>query len=306
MRILVTGAGGVVGAALTSLLQSKGYNVKALGSRRDCNLENFEDTLREFIVYGPTHVFHLAGAVYGLGGNLKFPADIFRRNLLINTHVIEASRLLQVEKIVAMGTIAMYPAQVSMPFKEDDVLNGPVHESERFYAAAKRAMLEMLESYKAQYGTNYAFALSTNLYGPSDRFDEFYGHVVPSLIRKFHRAASNKGIVEVWGDGSAERDFLYSEDAAAALLILMEKGTGVFNLATGVSTKIKFLVETLHKLYPAAEYCWDTSKPLGQVERSYDVSRIRRLGFEPQFLLENGLRRTVDWYSDNLKHLRSY
>ncbi len=200
----------------------------------------------------------------------------------------------------------MYPAKAPMPFSEDDVLNGPVHESERFYAAAKRAMLEMLESYRAQYGTNYAFALSTNLYGPSDRFDEFYGHVVPSLIRKFHRASSNKSIVEIWGDGSAERDFLYSEDAAVALLALMEKGLGIFNLATGVSTKIKDLVGHLHNLFPEAEYQWDVSKPLGQLERSYDVTRIQQLGFKPHFTLTEGLQRTVDWYSKNLKHLRNY
>jgi GDP-L-fucose synthase len=254
--------------------------------------------------YNPTLVYHLAGAVFGVGGNLAFPGDVFRRNTLINTHVIDACRIIGAKKVVAMGTVAMYSDTVPIPLREDDVLEGRVHSSECYYAIAKRGMLFQLEAYKEQFGLRYALALSTNLYGPGDRFDEQHGHVVPSLIRKFAECAERGGRVSVWGDGSPTRDFLHTSDAARGLEILMQKGEGVFNLASGNSVSIRELVEILSDIFPDALYDWDVTKPMGQMVRSYDVSKLKHLGFSAQITLQQGLRETVDWYQANRGTLR--
>lgn len=294
----------MAGQALTRLLAGAGDEVVALTSRSDCDLESMTETTGLFASCRPTQVYHLAGAVYGLGGNLAFPGDIFRRNTLINTHVIEACRLAGVAKIVAMGTVAMYPDGAPMPMREEDVLEGAVHASEGSYAAAKRGMLYQLESYGRQFGLDYALALSTNLYGPGDRFDEAHGHVIPSLVRKFSLGAARGEEVAVWGDGSPTRDFLYADDAAMGLRVLMAQGSGRYNLASGSSVRIRNVVEILAALFPGARYRWDTGKPMGQTTRSYDIERLAALGFRASTDLRTGLERTVAWYKANEGSLR--
>lgn len=301
--VLVTGAGGVLGSALIRALKAQGANYVAIASRRDCDLENFVETLDLFKSLRPKQVYHLAGAVYGVGGNMAYPGDIFRRNTLINCNVVEASRAVGVTQFLGMGTVAMYADGLPMPLREEDVLSGQPHSSERFYAFAKRGLLMQLESYRQQYGMNYVMALSTNLYGPGDRFDPVHGHVVPSLIHKF--VSSRKDVpVSVWGDGSPTRDFLYSRDAAEGLLLLMSSGSGVYNLASGRSITIRALVETLASLVPDTEYVWEVDKPLGQLRRAYDVSRLSEIGFVARTELKDGLSETLTWYLDNLGRVR--
>lgn len=295
-NVLVTGAGGVLGAALTQALAAEGIDFIAIRTRSDCDLEDAEATLALFKQHKPSKVYHLAGAVYGVGGNIAYPGDIFRRNTLINCNVVEAARQVGTTRVLAMGTVAMYPDGLPMPLKEADVLNGVPHSSERFYAFAKRGLLMHLESYRIQYGLDYVVALSTNLYGPGDRFDPLHGHVVPSLVRKFVESRETSEPVSVWGDGSPTRDFLFSRDAAKALLLLMKAGSGVYNLASGRSVTIRTLVETLAGLVPEARYGWDTDKPLGQLCRAYDISQLSALGFIAETELRDGLAETLDWY----------
>ncbi|WP_449409340.1 NAD-dependent epimerase/dehydratase family protein [Methylobacterium komagatae] len=302
--VLVTGAGGVLGNALVQALEAEGTDFVAVASRQDCNLENYSDTLKLFESCQPKQVYHLAGAVYGVGGNMAYPGDIFRRNTLINCNVVEAARTVGATRFLGMGTVAMYADGLPMPLREDDVLSGQPHSSERFYAFAKRGLLMQLESYRLQYGMDYVMALSTNLYGPGDRFDPEHGHVIPSLIHKFVESR-NKEPVSVWGDGSPTRDFLYSRDAADGLLLLMKSGSGVYNLASGRSITIRTLVETLAGLVPEATYAWDVDKPLGQLRRAYDISRLSDLGFVARTELRDGLSETLNWYLDNLGHVRS-
>ena len=304
IRYLVTGAGGVVGHALVQHLRAKGADVTGLASRADCDLENWNETHSIFKFVRPTHVFHIAGAVYGLGGNLKFPGDTFRRNILINTHVIDAGYRTGVQKVVAMGSAAMYADGLKHPLNEDDALTGVPHHSEFGYAFTKRSMLVQLQSYQQQFGTQFAFAIATNMYGAHDRFNTAHGHVIPSLIRKFVEAERTGDSIEIWGDGSPTRDFLYSQDAAAALDLMMEKGAGAYNIATGKSRSIRELVEAIARLCPNVKYTYDTSKPLGQVSRSYDIERITGLGFAPKFALEEGVKLTVDWVRKHLDALR--
>lgn len=308
IRVLITGAGGVVGRALTDLLRrSNEYGeVIALASRQDCNLEDFDQAFSVFQFVRPQLVFHLAAAVFGLGGNSAFPAEAYRRNILINTHVVECARLFGVKKMVAMGSAAIYADNETGYFTEQYALAGEPHASEQAYAIAKRAMLVQLESYKLQYSFPFAYAIATNLYGPHDRFDGEYGHVIPSLIYKFDRAAVAGSIVEVWGDGTPTRDFLFCEDAAAGLELIMRKGEGRYNLATGQSHSIGDLVSCIAREFPGVSFKWDAARPNGQQRRSYDVSRLKTLGFTASVSLREGIRRTVRWMHDNRSHVRSY
>lgn len=302
--VLVTGAGGVLGTALVQALKAEGADFVAVASRRDCNLEDAAETNRLFEEHRPKQVYHLAGAVYGVGGNMAYPGDIFRRNTMINCNVVEAARAVGTTRFLGMGTVAMYADGLPMPLREDDVLSGQPHSSERFYAFAKRGLLMQLESYRLQYGMDYVMALSTNLYGPGDRFDPEYGHVIPSLVYKFVKSR-NGTPVSVWGDGSPTRDFLYSHDAAEGLLLLMKAGSGVYNLASGRSVTIRTLVETLASLVPEAAYTWDVDKPLGQLRRAYDISRLTEAGFVARTELKDGLSATLNWYLDNMSLARS-
>jgi GDP-L-fucose synthase len=297
--ILVTGASGVVGTALSSVLGALGCEFVALSSA-DCDLRQLDATSSLFESLRPSSVIHLAGRVRGVLGNHRAPGEMYLDNLLINTNVVEASRRAGVEKIVAMGSVSMYPDGVPQPMSEKDLWAGEPHPSERGYAHAKRSMLAQLELYREQYGLDYALAVSTNLYGPNDRFDEEGGHVVPSLISKFHRAITEGGDVIAWGSGSPTRDFLYSEDAARALLAMLAGGSGVYNFATGRPVTIRHLIETMAEVTGfEGEVIWDSSKPEGQGARSYDVSRLYGLGWTPEVDLRDGLRRSFEWYSMN-------
>ncbi len=305
MRILVTGAGGVVGAALIRRLRGIGLDPVALVSRADGDLEDFAATTHLFARIRPTHVYHLAGAVYGLGGNSAFPGDVYFRNILINTHVIEAGRRAGAAKIVAMGSAAIYSDDAPRPFCEDRALVGSPHGSELAYATAKRAMLVQLMSYQRQFELDWAYAIATNMFGPGDRFDSEHGHVVPSLIRKFLEASRSGRSVEIWGDGSPTRDFLHADDAAAGLTTMMERGDGAYNLATGHSHSIHELVEAISSFFPGVHYGWDASRPLGQISRTYEVSRMMALGWAPRLSLAEGIADTITWARENAANLRN-
>jgi GDP-L-fucose synthase len=230
---------------------------------------------------------------------------MFLDNLLINTNVIDAARQLGVHKVVVMGSVSIYADGLVQPVREEDIWHGPPHRSEAGYAHAKRAMLAQLEMYRDQYGMDYACAISTNLFGPNDRFDELNGHVVPSLISKFHRAVRSEGTVVAWGSGTPTRDFLYSEDAAAALVILLARGHGAYNLASGTHVTIRTLVETIATVSGYdGDITWDPSKPDGQSSRSFNIERLTDLGWRPDTSLEEALRQTFDWYATNASTAR--
>ena len=204
-----------------------------------------------------------------------------------------------------MGSAAIYSDIVGLPMREHDIWLGPPHGSEAGYAHAKRGMLAQLQAYQDQYGLDYAYCVSTNLFGPHDRFNEQQGHVLPSLISKFHRAAQERSAVTVWGSGTPRRDFLYSKDAARALRLIAEKFTGPINLATGNSVSIHETAELIRSIAdPAIEIKWDRSKPDGQRLRDYDVSKLKALGFVPGFTLKAALEETYGWYSHNFARVR--
>lgn len=303
-RVLITGVSGVAGRAISAALGEADYEVVGISST-EVDLTRQEPTEEFFAAMQPEYVVHLAGRVHGLMGNIHSQGRAFYENNKINVNVVEASRKVGVKKFVAMGSTAVYSDVVPLPIHEDDIWLGPPHDSERGYAHAKRAMLAQLEAYLDEYGMDFAFVVSTNLYGPGDKFDEAHGHVLPSLVSKVYRAKSWGEPLEVWGTGTATRDFLYSADAASAVKSILENFSGVINLATGTSVTIREAVETLVRVSDyEGEVVWDASKPDGQHARAYDVSRLMELGWTPKFTLEAGLAETYRWYEENFEKVR--
>ena len=217
---------------------------------------------------------------------------------MINTNVVEASRRAGARKITVMGTGAVYPfPSPGLPLKEDMIFLGRPHPSQAGYANAKRAMLAMLEAYQESYGLKWAYIVSGNLFGPRDRFDIELGNVVPSLIKKFYDAKKSGGTVPVWGDGSAERDFIYVKDAARAALAVMSGVDGAVNMGSGGVYSIRAVVDVLSELTGmSGRIEWDRSKPNGQAYRAYDLTKLHAAGFAPKYSLRAGLEETWNWY----------
>ncbi len=295
-KILITGGKGMVGHALCRLLKQLGCReVTAVGSQ-DFDLRDFNQAHLLFKKTNPKYVFHLAGKVYGLGGNALHKADVLYDNVMINTNTIECSRRFGIKKIVMMGSGCIYPeGEKGKGLTEDQIWFGEPHSSEDSYAHAKRLALAQLMANKNQYGMEYAYAISGNLYGEFDKFDTEKGHVVPSLIAKFCAAKKFNRKAVVWGTGAAIRDFSYSGDAARALVCLMNHGSGPINIGSGFLHSIKDIVDILSE-YTQTEVIWDSSKPDGQLERYYDLSKLKSLGFEAKTDLREGLKKTLLWY----------
>ena len=297
-RIIVTGAGGLLGSALVDYLGAEGYE-SVVGLRRaDADLLDTAATFAEFERRRPDHVFHAAARVYGVMGSMKHQGLSFYENSMINMNVIEAARRSGARKVTAMGTGSVYPfPSPGLPLKEDMIFLGRPHPAQAGYANAKRAMLAMLEDYEERYGLNWAYIVSANLFGPRDKFDVEFGNVVPSLIKKFYDAKKSGGNVTVWGDGSAQRDIIYVEDAARAALAVMTKLSGPVNVGSGHVYRIRDVVETLCDLTGmSGRIEWDASKPNGQAYRAYDLTKIHDIGFQPIYSLRAGLEKTWNWY----------
>ena len=305
-RVLITGAGGVLGRAVMRALEAAGPAAIAAPARRDCDFTNWDETRAYVAGFQPSLVLHLAARVAGVQGNMSFSGEAYRDNASINLNVIEASRLAGVRKIVAAGTVAIYPTKPGHALSEADIWAGPPHGSESAYAHAKLGMLAQLQAYQQQWGLDYAFLVFTNLFGPDDRFDEAYGHVVPSLVSRFHRLAREDAAeAVVWGDGTPTRDFLFSADAAEATLRCAAELEGPVNVASGQSLPIRDMVEALRDVSGfRGKLMWDSSKPNGQMMRAYDVGKLFAIGWRPRHSLTEGLRATYSWYAANVAGVR--
>lgn len=304
MRALVTGATGLMGTALVAALREAGDEVIALGSH-DADLRDVAAAEAVFARHRPEIVYHLAARVRGIMGNAGSQGDAFLDNVRINTNTIDAARTAGARKVVAMGSAAIYADTVPLPMHEDAAWAGPPHRSEAGYAHAKLAMLAQLEASREQWGLEFAYCISTNLFGPHDRFDERHGHVIPSLISKFHRAMTTGEPVTVWGSGTPMRDFLHVDDAAAAMRQIGTTGSGPVNLASGEAVSIRAVAELIADIAGyRREIVWDRSKPDGQLRRAYDVSRLRALGVGPGRTLRDGLAETYSWFAAHLDEAR--
>ncbi len=306
-KILVTGGGGLLGGAIARLLRDGTVSTILTPTRSELDLMS-SDSVREYLsAHRPAHVFHAAAKVFGLGGNTKFPGQMYFENASINANVIDAARLAGTRKISGVGTGCVYPVQYDgTHMSEDQIWDGPPHGSEWSYAHAKRGMLAHLAAYKEQYGLDFVFPICGNLYGPNDLFNIDYGHVIPSLIAKFHRARENNEAVVVWGTGIAVRDFTFVDDAAAAIIRAHQEISGPVNIASGNIHSIREVVESLDQVTGSSiEIRWDDTKPDGQKQRFYDLGKLGSIGFAPKYTLQHGLEATWDWYESKYPEVRS-
>jgi GDP-L-fucose synthase len=300
-RILITGGAGFLGSHLVEELKRRGVATSQLRipRSRDTDLRRREDCERA--VAGQDIVIHLAAKVGGIGFNRENPATLFYDNALMGIQVIEAARIEGVEKCVIIGTVCAYPKFTPVPFSENDLWNGYPEETNAPYGLAKKMLLVQAQAYREQYGFNAIYLLPVNLYGPGDNFDPAVSHVIPALIRKFVEAVEEgKDTVEVWGTGSASREFIYVKDAARGIAMATENYNGPepVNLGSGMEIRIRDLVDMIASLTGFnGRIVWDPSKPDGQPRRCLDISRAKReFGFEAATEFQKGMEETITWY----------
>ncbi len=302
-KVVVTGGAGFLGRRVVALLEAEGATVVA-PRRSEFDLTEPGAAERLVAAHQPTDIFHLAAQVGGIGYNLAQPAPLYLSNLLMGTHIIEAARLGGVTNTVLVGTVCSYPKYTPVPFSEDDLWNGFPEETNAPYGIAKKAHLIHAQVNAAQYGQRLAYVIPTNLYGPGDKYHPTVSHVIPALIKKCVEAVEQgASYIDVWGTGTASREYLYVDDAARAIVTAGEVGAhehGVepINLGADREVTIKETVELIARLTGfSGELRWDTSKPDGQPRRGVDGTRARTLlGWTPEVSLEDGMRQTIDWY----------
>src|SRR6266516_5136822 len=305
-RVLVTGGSGFLGRRVVAKLETKAPARIFVPRRQEYDLTEVENVERVYRDARPEIVIHLAGEVGGIGANRANPGSFFYNNLMMGAQMMEYGRRHEVLKFVALGTICAYPKFTPVPFKEEDLWNGYPEETNAPYGLAKKMLLVQAQAYRQQYGFNTIYLLPVNLYGPRDNFDLQTSHVIPALIRKCleakRRDAPN---IEVWGDGSPTREFLYVEDAAEGICLAAERydSSEPVNLGSGMEISIKDLVHTVKRMTGfTGEIIWDTTKPNGQPRRSLDTSRAEKhFGFRAKTSSEEGLRLTIEWYKDQNK-----
>jgi GDP-L-fucose synthase len=305
-KILVTGGAGFLGCRVVNELYLRGVTSDQIiiPRSKECDLRFRSECDR--IIAGVNIVIHLAAKVGGIGYNLAHPAELFYDNLVMGTQLMEAARLSGVQKFVAIGTICAYPKFTPIPFREENLWNGYPEETNAPYGLAKKMLLVQSQAYRQQYGFNSIFLLPVNLYGPGDNFDPVSSHVIPALIRKFVEAKRlGQPTVEVWGTGTASREFLFVNDAAQGIVLASERYEGgePINLGAGMEITIRDLTDKIHKLSGyQGTVTWDSSKPDGQPRRCLDVSRAEQeFGFRSQTTFDEGLKQTVQWYEEASK-----
>ena len=300
-RVTVTGGKGFLGRHLVSRLGQHGCRSIDIAGRPEYDLTRLDDVRRMYDTLKPDIVIHLAAKVGGIGFNREKPAELFYDNLMMGAQLLHEGWRHGIEKFVAVGTICAYPKFTPVPFKEEDLWNGYPEETNAPYGLAKNMMLVQSQAYRQQYGFNSIFLLPVNLYGPGDNFDPRSSHVIPALIKKcFDAIDSGAEMLEVWGTGSATREFFYVEDAAAAICLAAEAydRSEPVNIGAGFEISIQDLTELIARLTGfTGKLVWDSTKPDGQPRRMLDTSRaLREFGFQATTDLAAGLKKTIDWY----------
>jgi GDP-L-fucose synthase len=305
-RIYIAGHRGLVGSAIHRALTAEGYTSLLIRTRAELDLLNTADVNNFFAKGKPEYVFLAAAKVGGILANNNYPADFIRDNLIIQTNTIEACRMNQVKRLLFLGSSCIYPKFAPQPMSEASLLTGPLEPTNRPYALAKIAGIEMCWSYNRQYNTKYLAAMPTNLYGPGDNFDLASSHVLPALIRKTAEAIKTGATeITVWGTGTPRRELLYSDDLAEACLFLMnleetrydslltEEAPPLINIGTGEDVTIRELAEIVAQVLGfKGQLIFDTGKPDGTPRKLMDVARLHDLGWRHTTNLEQGIRRT--------------
>jgi GDP-L-fucose synthase len=300
-RVMVTGGHGFLGSAVVARLQEAGATEIFVPRSRDYDLRTRDGVDRALAAGKPDVIIHLAAVVGGIGANRENPGRFFYENAIMGIELMEQARRAGVAKFVGVGTVCSYPKFSPVPFHEDDLWNGYPEETNAPYGLAKKMLLVQGQAYRDQYGFNAIHLLPVNLYGPGDNFDPASSHVIPALIKKCLDARDRGDpFIEAWGTGSASREFLYVDDAAAGIALAAERydGRDPVNLGVGSEITIKDLTNLIVRLTGfKGDIRWDPTKPDGQPRRALDTSRAREnFGFVAGASFEEGLRATIDWY----------
>jgi GDP-L-fucose synthase len=302
MKIIVAGSTGLVGSAIFDLLQKNGENVIGINS----SVVNLLDRNATFAFVNdlkPELIIDAAAIVGGIGSNNSFPVDFLSKNLQIQNNLMDSAHSANVERFVFLGSSCIYPRDCQQPIKEEYLLSGQLESTNSAYAVAKIAGIELIKSYRKQFGRRWISLMPTNMYGPRDNFDIETGHVLPALINKFVSAVNeSQSKVMMWGDGSPRREFLHSIDLAKAIIIATEKYDDDLHLNVGSGEEIS--IRELATLVAdqtgyQGEIAWDTSKPNGTPRKVLNSDRIKALGWNPEISIAEGVKSTIEWFKEN-------
>ena len=302
-KIYVAGHRGLVGSAVLRRLQKDGYSNLVFKTHAELDLLDQKAVLSLFEKEKPEYVFLAAAKMGGIMAAFTMPAQFMYENSVIQNNVIHSSYLVNVKKLLFLGSSCIYPKLCPQPIKEEYLLTGPLESTNDSYALAKIAGIFMCQSYNRQYGTNFISVMPSNLYGPNDNFDLQKSHVLPALMRKFHEAKKNNmGEVTLWGTGKPRREFLYADDLVDACLFLMNtyNSSEIVNIGSGTDLTVKELAEMMKKLVGfEGKIIWDKTKPDGTPQKLLDVNKIHTLGWQHKINLEEGISMTYEWYKKN-------
>jgi len=302
MTILVAGGSGLVGSAIVRELKRLNQDVIGISSK-DINLLDRDKTFAYIKNLNPTAIIDAAAKVGGIGGNNAFPVEFLTQNLQIQLNLMDAAHAAKTEKFAFLGSSCIYPRNCPQPIREDYLLTGELEQTNSAYAIAKIAGIELIKSYRKEYGHKWISVMPTNLYGPNDNFDLETSHVLPALIRKFVEATqNNKNEVTIWGSGTPLREFLHTDDLAKAVLHCIEKYDDAQQINVGSGVEISIL-DLAHKIAEKVGFTgnivMDANKPDGTPRKVLDITKVSNLGWKPTITLDQGIKSTVEWYLEN-------
>jgi GDP-L-fucose synthase len=303
LKIYVAGHKGLVGSAIVRAIEADGKHTWIGRTRAELDLLDRKAVFAFLAKEKPDAVVIAAAKVGGIQANNTFPVEFLSQNLQIETNLMDGAHAAQIEKLLFLGSSCVYPKLALQPIKEEYLLTGELEKTNEAYALAKISGLKLIQAYRKQYGHKWISAMPTNMYGPGDNFDLENSHVLPALIRKFHDA-KNQGSASVtlWGTGSPKREFLHSDDLGRACRYLLENYDDdvAINVGVGEDISIKELAELIKQVVGFdGEIQWDSSKPDGTPRKLLDVSRLESLGWKAQISLDEGIRKTYQWFIDN-------
>ena len=302
MTILVAGGTGLAGSAIVRELERVNKKVISISSK-DVNLLDRAKTFTYIKDLKPNVIIDAAAKVGGVGSNNAYPVEFLSQNLQIQSNLMDAAHEAKVEKFVFLGSSCVYPRNCPQPIKEDYLLTGELEQTNSAYAIAKIAGIELIKSYRKEYGYSWISVMPTNLYGPNDNFDLENGHVLPVLIRKLIEAkGNNSSEVVLWGSGTPLREFLHVDDLAKAVLVCLEKydDSQQINIGSGDEISIKDLGQKIANLTGfTGKVVWDSNRPDGTPRKVLDSTKINKLGWKPAITLDQGIATTVEWYQEN-------
>jgi len=304
MTIVVAGSTGLVGSAIVRHFENKGFETVGI-NRSVVNLFDTKATSDFMAKIKPAVIIDAAARVGGIAANNQQPVEFLTENLLIQNNLMEAAHNAEVPKFVFLGSSCIYPRDAAQPIKEEYLMTGPLEKTNSAYAIAKIAGIELINSYRKEFGYRWISLMPTNLYGPHDNFDLESSHVLPALIRKFVEATNEKrNSITLWGSGNPRREFLHVDDLATAIEISLKNYDSDLhlNVGSGEDLTVKELAALISEFTGfKGEILWDSSKADGTPRKVLDITRIQKLGWSPKISLTDGIQSTIDWYENNLE-----